>query len=215
MDAEQLLSQSPVIPVLVIKDIDSAVPLARALVAGGINVLEVTLRTPQGLEAIRRISEEVEGAIVGAGTVLNVNDLEQSLSAGSQFIFTPGLTPRLLDDGSQCGVPFIPGVTTPSDIMVGMESGLSVFKFFPAEAAGGVDMLKALSGPFAQAKFCPTGGINLINMSSYLQLSNVLSIGGSWITRDELIFSGAWEDITKLSGQAIELALSEKESGHD
>lgn len=202
---KQLLKQAPIVPVIAINDINNAVPLANALLAGGIPVLEVTLRTAHGLEAIRRIKGEVEGAIVGVGTVLNTQDLDNSVAAGSEFIITPGLTDKLLQAGLACGVPFMPAVATVSDLMRCLENGLDTLKFFPAEAMGGVKTLKAFAGPFPEVCFCPTGGIGLHNLADYLALPTVLTVGGSWVVPEKLIAEGDWSGITRLARDATEL----------
>lgn len=203
--ARQILKQAPVVPVITINKLESAVPLAKALMAGGIPVLEVTLRTAHGLEAIRLIKEQVPDAIVGAGTVLNETDLANAVAAGSEFIITPGLTDSLLQAGVNCGVPFMPGIATVSDLMRCREKGLDTLKFFPAEANGGAKALKAFAGPFADMAFCPTGGIGLNNLESYLALPSVLSVGGSWIVPDKLIDQGDWDGITTLAREACDL----------
>jgi len=171
---------APVIPVLVIEDLAHAVPLAEALVAGGLPVLEVTLRTPCALDAIRAM-KAVPGAVVGAGTVLNPAQLDAALAAGSEFIVSPGLTPALGQAAVASGVPFLPGTANAADIMLGMDLGLSRFKFFPAEASGGISALKAIAAPFGEARFCPTGGITLKTAPDWLALDAVLCVGGSWI----------------------------------
>ncbi|MDZ4306401.1 bifunctional 4-hydroxy-2-oxoglutarate aldolase/2-dehydro-3-deoxy-phosphogluconate aldolase [Allopontixanthobacter sp.] len=177
---ETIMRSAPVIPVIVIDDLDHAVPLAQALVAGGLNVLEVTLRTPQALDAIRAM-KQVEGAIVGAGTVINPKDLDAALEAGSEFIVSPGLTPLLAKAAIDRDVPFLPGIANAGDIMMGLDLGLTHFKFFPAMAAGGLPALKALAAPFGQCKFCPTGGISLANAPQWLAFDPVLCVGGSWV----------------------------------
>lgn len=177
---ETIMRAAPVIPVIVIEDLDHAVPLARALVAGGLPVLEVTLRTPQALDAIRAM-KQVEGAIVGAGTVTNPKELEAALDAGAEFIVSPGLTPALAQAAIQHDVPFLPGIANAGDIMMGLDLGLTHFKFFPAMAAGGLPALKALAAPFSQCKFCPTGGISLANAPDWLAFDPVLCVGGSWV----------------------------------
>ena len=201
----EILAMAPVVPVITITDVDQAVPLAKALIRGGIPVLEITLRTDQGLAAISRIKQEIEGAVVGAGTVTDGRELDQALAAGSEFIITPGLTPSLLAAGVACGVPFMPGVATVSELMACLEKGLRTLKFFPAEASGGAAALKAFSGPFPQVRFCPTGGIGPDNIASYLALNSVLSVGGSWITPDRLIAEQNWAAITDLAEQACAL----------
>ncbi len=171
---------APVIPVLVIEDAAHARPIAQALVAGGLFALEVTLRTPAALEVIREMST-VEGAIVGAGTVLNETDLRASLDAGARFIVSPGLTEPLGKAAIASGVPFLPGIANAGDIMRGLDLGLDHFKFFPAEASGGIAALKAIAAPFHRCRFCPTGGITLANAADWLTLDAVLCVGGSWI----------------------------------
>ncbi len=203
--AQEVLKQAPVVPVITINDLAEAVPLAKALVAGGIPVLEVTLRTEHGLAAIEKIKAEVPGAIVGAGTVLDIDDLNRVVAAGAEFIITPGLTDALLDAGVQCGVPFIPGVATVSDLMRCRNKGLRTVKFFPAEAAGGAKTLKAFGGPFGDMTFCPTGGVSLSNLESYLAVPSVLSVGGSWIVPEKDISAGNWEAITQLAKDACDM----------
>ena len=180
-DIASIMRTAPVIPVIVIEDIAHAVPLAEALVAGGLPVLEVTLRTPAALEAIRAM-RQVPGAIVGAGTVTNPAQLAQALDAGSQFIVSPGLTEPLGKAAIAAGIPFLPGIANAGDIMRGLDMGLTHFKFFPAMAAGGLPALKALAAPFAQCRFCPTGGIGLDNAAEWLAFDPVLCVGGSWVS---------------------------------
>jgi 2-dehydro-3-deoxyphosphogluconate aldolase/(4S)-4-hydroxy-2-oxoglutarate aldolase len=194
-----ILKQAPMVPVITINDPNTAVPLAKALKAGGLPVLEVTLRTPYGLEAITRIKNEVEGVVVGAGTVLSIVDLGNAVSAGSEFIVTPGLTDNLLAAGADCGVGFLPGIATVSELMRAMEKGITTLKFFPAEANGGAKALASFGGPFPEVRFCPTGGIGLTNMAGYLALRSVLSVGGSWVCPDKLIASSDWSAITALA----------------
>lgn len=180
MDIEALMRAAPVIPVIVVDDIAHAVPLAEALVAGGLPVLEVTLRTPAALDAIRAM-KAVKGAIVGAGTVTSPAQLEEALAAGAEFIVSPGLTEPLGRAAIASGVPFLPGIATAGDIMRGLDLGLAHFKFFPAIAAGGIPALKALAAPFGHARFCPTGGITRDNAADWLALDAVLCVGGSWV----------------------------------
>lgn len=179
-DIETIMRMAPVIPVLVVEEVAHAVPIAEALVAGGLPVLEVTLRTPAALEVIRAM-KRVPGAVVGAGTVLNPADLDASLQAGAEFIVSPGLTPRLAEAAVAAGVPFLPGTANAGDIMLGLDFGLSRFKFFPAEASGGIAALKAIAAPFGQARFCPTGGITQATAGNWLALDAVLCVGGSWL----------------------------------
>lgn len=175
-----IMKTAPVIPVIVVDQVEHAVPLARALVAGGLRVLEVTLRTPAALEAIRAM-KEVEGAIVGAGTVTNENELADAIEAGSEFIVSPGLTEPLGKAAIRANIPFLPGIADAGDIMRGLDLGLTHFKFFPAMAAGGLPALKALAAPFSQCRFCPTGGITLDNAREWLGFEPVLCVGGSWV----------------------------------
>lgn len=177
---DDLMRVAPVIPVIVIDDVEHAVPLAMALVAGGLRVLEVTLRTPAALEAITAM-KQVPGAIVGAGTVTNTAELDAALKAGSQFIVSPGLTEPLGKAAMASGVPFLPGIANAGDIMRGLDLGLTRFKFFPAMAAGGLPALKALAAPFGQCRFCPTGGIGVDNAAEWLAFDPVLCVGGSWV----------------------------------
>lgn len=177
---EAIMRTAPVIPVIVIENVADAVPMARALVAGGLRVLEVTLRTAAALEAITAM-KSVEGAIVGAGTVLNPADLEASIKAGAEFIVSPGLTPTLGKAAVESGIPFLPGTANAGDIMLGLEMGLKHFKFFPASTSGGIPALKALAGPFGDIKFCPTGGITLATAPEWLAVEPVLCVGGSWL----------------------------------
>lgn len=179
-DIETIMRTAPVIPVIVINDVADAVPMAQALVAGGLKVLEVTLRTPAALEAIA-LMKQVEGAIVGAGTVIDPATLDAALKAGSEFIVSPGLTQNLGKAAIESGIPFLPGTANAGDIMLGLDMGLTHFKFFPAMAAGGIPALKALSAPFGQCKFCPTGGVTLESAGNWLALDPVLCVGGSWM----------------------------------
>jgi 2-dehydro-3-deoxyphosphogluconate aldolase / (4S)-4-hydroxy-2-oxoglutarate aldolase len=179
-DVDAIMSLAPVIPVLIIDDVAHARPIAEALVAGGLPTLEVTLRTPAALGAIREMAK-VEGAVIGAGTVLNERDLEASVQAGARFIVSPGLTEPLSKRALACGIPFLPGIATAGDIMRGLDIGLSRFKFFPAVAAGGIPTLKALSFPFPRCRFCPTGGITQENAAEWLALKVVPCVGGSWL----------------------------------
>ncbi len=199
-----ILTLSPVIPVLSIKDPGQAIPLARALASGGLKVIEVTLRTPCALDAIRRIADEVEGACVGAGTVLTANDLDLAQGAGARFAVSPGATPALLAAAKSSGMPFLPGIATPSEIMAALEAGLDSLKFFPAEAAGGIAMLKAFSGPFPGVRFCPTGGIREETLASYLALDNVAAVGGTWLAPADLLANQEWDKIQSLAERALE-----------
>lgn len=179
-DIDRIMRLAPVIPVLVIEDAAHAVPIAQALVAGGLPVLEVTLRTAAALDVIK-VMKQVPGAIVGAGTVLNPRDLDAALEAGAEFIVSPGLTKKLGKAAVKSGVPFLPGTANAGDIMLGLDLGLTRFKFFPAEASGGIAALKAIAAPFGMARFCPTGGITQATAPDWLALDAVLCIGGSWL----------------------------------
>ncbi len=203
---KDILNAGPVMPVMVIQNLDDAVPLAKALVAGGIKVLEITLRTPVALEAIRLISQQVEGAIVGAGTITTPEQLRAAEEAGAVFAISPGLTPTLLAAAKNGTIALIPGIATLSELMLGMEYGLDHFKFFPAEAAGGIPMLKSIAGPVPHVTFCPTGGISPENYNSYLQLSNVACVGGSWLAPADVVKSKDWAKVTELAKQAIDRA---------
>ncbi|MFN7126426.1 keto-deoxy-phosphogluconate aldolase [Rhizobium sp. TH135] len=205
---EKLLSTlklQPVVPVLIIEDAKTAVPLARALVAGGLKAIEITLRTEAALEAVRLVAQEVEGAVVGAGTILNAAHYAAAVDAGSQFIVSPGTTQELLDVARQSDIPLLPGAATASEVMALREEGYKVLKFFPAEQAGGAAYLKALSSPLAGTLFCPTGGISLKNAMDYLSLPNVVCVGGSWVAPKELVSAGDWAGITKLASEAAAL----------
>ncbi|MDF0535900.1 bifunctional 4-hydroxy-2-oxoglutarate aldolase/2-dehydro-3-deoxy-phosphogluconate aldolase [Shewanella yunxiaonensis] len=198
-----IFALSPIIPVMVINKIEHAVPLAKALVAGGIRVLEVTLRTPCALDAISKIVAEVPEAVVGAGTILNETMLQQAEAAGAQFAITPGATEALLKAGKAGSIPLIPGVASISEIMEGLSQDYHYFKFFPAEASGGVKALKAFAGPLNDVHFCPTGGITPESYRQYLALPNVDCIGGSWIAPVEAMESGDWAHITALCQEAL------------
>lgn len=200
-----VLKLQPVVPVLVVNDAASAVPLARALVAGGLKAIEITLRTPAALEAIRLVANEVEGSVAGAGTILNAAQFDEAVEAGAQFIVSPGTTQELLDVAADSAVPLLPGAATASEVMVLREAGYKVLKFFPAEQAGGAAYLKALSSPLAGTLFCPTGGITLANAKEYLSLPNVVCVGGSWVAPKELVARGDWAGITRLAAEAAAL----------
>lgn len=195
----ELMQRAVVIPVLTIERVKDAVPLARALAAGGLNVLEVTLRTPVALEAIAAIAAEAPEAIVGSGTCLTPADVERSADAGAQFAVSPGLTPDLL---AAAAIPLLPGVATASELMAGLQAGLSAFKFFPAVQAGGAAMLKAWAGPFADVKFCPTGGIDAASAPTFLALPNVACVGGGWVAPKALVDASDWDAIRDLAAEA-------------
>lgn len=194
-----ILKRAPVIPVLTVHGPDDAVPLAQALVDGGLPVLEVTLRTGGALKAIEAIAHAVPDAIVGAGTVLSASQVEEARSAGSRFLVSPGSTLKLADAATHAGIPLLPGVATASEAMAMAELGYHVLKFFPAEPAGGVAYLKSLSAPLQHLMFCPTGGIDETKAKSYLALPNVVCVGGSWITPADAVKAGEWKRITELA----------------
>ena len=195
---------APVIPVLVIDDLMHAAKLAAALIAGGLPVLEVTLRTPVALEAIRRMAE-VPGGHVGAGTLLTPADVKAAKAAGATFGVSPGATDRILDACAEYDLPLLPGAATASEIMALLEKGYSVQKFFPAEQSGGAAFLKSIGAPIPQVKFCPTGGIGLKNARDYLNLSNILCVGGSWVAPKQAMEHGDWAAITQLAAEAVAL----------
>jgi 2-dehydro-3-deoxyphosphogluconate aldolase/(4S)-4-hydroxy-2-oxoglutarate aldolase len=203
IEPAEILSISPVVPVMVIKKLEQAVPLARALVAGGVKVLEITLRTNDAVDAITAISREVPDAVVGAGTVTTPEELNAVTEAGAVFAISPGLTPELLEAANNGRIALIPGISTISELMTGLSRGYSHFKFFPAEAAGGIKMLKSIAGPFPKVTFCPTGGISAANYRDYLKLANVACVGGSWIVPTEAVDKEDWERITALAREAV------------
>lgn len=202
---EAILKLAPVVPVLVIDEVATAVPLARALVAGGLKAIEVTFRTPAALESIRAIAAEVEGAHVGAGTVLTPAQVGQAVDAGCRFMVSPGASPDLLAAAEGCPVPLLPGAATASEAMALLERGYTFQKFFPAEPAGGVAYLKALAQPLAGVRFCPTGGISRDSAGRYLALPNVVCVGGSWVAPGDRVAEGAWKDIEALAFDATGL----------
>lgn len=206
LTALQLMLDSPVIPVIVLDDVGQAVPLARALLAGGIRMLEVTLRTPQALACIEAIARDVPEAVVGAGTVRSAADAQACAMAGARFAVSPGYTHAVGQACRDAGLPLLPGVATGSEIMAAQEDGLTELKFFPAMQAGGLAMLKAWSGPFADVRFCPTGGVTAANAPEFLALPNVLCVGGSWLTPAGTLARGNWSHVTALAYQASRLA---------
>jgi 2-dehydro-3-deoxyphosphogluconate aldolase / (4S)-4-hydroxy-2-oxoglutarate aldolase len=201
----ELMRVGPVVPVIVIDDLSHAVPLAHALVAGGVRVLEVTLRTPVGIRAIEAIAHEVPDAIVGAGTITRPHEFAQCIAAGACFGVSPGLTPALLEAASGCALPLLPGVMTPSEVIAAKASGYFELKLFPAQQAGGIGMLKALAGPFPDVTFCPTGGVTAATAPEFLALPNVACVGGSWLTPKDAIMAGDWTSITALARKAATL----------
>lgn len=204
-DATGVLTLTPVIPVVTIDDAAHAAPLARALLAGGIRTIEITLRTRAALDAIRAVAAEAPDMVVGAGTVLNETDLNAAIEAGARYALSPGGTPKLMKAARKLAVPFVPGVATSSEIMRGLDLGYTCFKLFPAEQLGGVSTLKALGAPLAAARFCPTGGVTVAKAREYLALPNVLCVGGSWIAPPDKIKAGDWAAIEAAAREAAAL----------
>ncbi len=205
MNTLDLVTHGPVIPVIVLDRVQDAVPLAQALVDGGVRVLEVTLRTPVALDCMRRIVREVPGAIVGAGTLRSAADVDAAVDAGCVFGVSPGYTPAIGEACARRGLPLLPGVATASEVMMAQADGLSFLKFFPAVAAGGIPMLKALAGPFPDVAFCPTGGITAQTAPQFLALPNVKVCGGTWLTPADAVAAGDWARITQLAREAAAL----------
>ncbi|MFE7612489.1 bifunctional 4-hydroxy-2-oxoglutarate aldolase/2-dehydro-3-deoxy-phosphogluconate aldolase [Streptomyces celluloflavus] len=203
--APSVLGLAPVIPVVVLHDAADAVPLARALVAGGLPAIEVTLRTPAALDAIRAIADEVPDAVIGAGTVLNPEQVDAARAAGSRFLVSPGWSPRLLGAMRDSGVPFLPGVSTASEVVTLLDEGITEMKFFPAEAAGGTAYLKSLAAPLPQVRFCPTGGIGLASAPAYLALPNVGCVGGTWMLPADALAAKDWGRVRELAREAAAL----------
>ncbi len=201
----EVLQISPIVPVVVIENIKDAVPLAQSLIEGGIPIIEVTLRSSCALEAIELIAKNVPKMHMGAGTILNPTQLEQAQNRGAEFLISPGLTIKLLEHAKKKDMPLIPGVSSSSEVMQALELGYNALKFFPAEYCGGVKLLNAFNGPFKGVKFCPTGGISADNMRSYLNLENVLCVGGSWLTPKDLVQNKEWDKITEICKRALAL----------
>ena len=200
-----LLSRVPVVPVVVVDDLAHAVPVARALVTGGLPVIELTLRTPVALDAIRAIAEEVPEILVGAGTVVSPGQAKEAADAGAEFLVSPGTTPALLAAMAGTGLPFLPGTATVSEVLAVLEAGFTEMKFFPAEASGGAPFLKSIASPVPAARFCPTGGITAATASSYLSLPNVGCVGGSWLTPADALAAGDWARVERLAADAAGL----------
>ena len=205
----EILAASPVMPVIVLDRVDDAVPLAEALVSGGIRVLEVTMRTPAAIECVRAIRAAVPGAIVGVGTITNIADMDSARAAGAMFGVSPGTTSALLSHAATNEFPFLPGTMTPSDVMLALDTGFTAMKLFPAKQAGGIEMLKALGGPFPQVLFCPTGGIDAESAPAYLALPNVACVGGSWLSPAALVAKKDWDEIRR---RAVAAALLKSET---
>ncbi len=205
LSIKQIMQKTRVIPVVVIDRIEDAVPLAAALVDGGLNVLEITLRTPMAIKAITEIKQALPQSIVGSGTVISIETMQASLNANVDFMVSPGTTPELLEAVKQNSAPLLPGAATPSEVMNLLNNGFDTMKFFPAAAAGGVNMLKSIGGPLPQVTFCPTGGVNLKNATEFLTLFNVACVGGTWMLDKQLIANKNWPEITRLAKQASQL----------
>jgi len=201
---EEIMSLSPIIPVIEINDVGKSIDLAHALISGGVNVLEITLRTDAALDAITLLAKELPEANIGAGTILSPVDLCRVRDAGATFALSPGSSQSVLERANNINFPLIPGVSTGSEIMQGMDLGYTHFKLFPATSVGGINLLKSFSGPFQQIHFCPTGGINESNYLDFLELDNVLCVGGSWIAPSKLVASGDFDKITKITASAVE-----------
>ena len=199
MTIAEICRLSPVVPVLIVEEVAHAAPLARALVAGGLRALEVTLRTPAALDAIRAMTDAAPDAVVGAGTLRTPGDVKAAVTAGARFGVSPGLSAAVLDAADEAGLPMLPGVATPSEAMAGAERGLEILKFFPAEANGGTPVLEAWASPLAGLVFCPTGGIGPRNAADYLALPNVICVGGSWVAPRDMVGSGDWDGITAIA----------------
>ncbi len=205
MSIENILTSAPVVPVVVIENLEDAVPLAKALYNGGLKALEITLRTPVAAEAVKLMKEAVPDAYVGTGTVIDKETFEASVAAGADFMVSPGVNDELLTLAKETDIPFLPGAATPSEVMNLASHGFKFLKFFPAEAAGGAPMLKSIGGPLPQVKFCPTGGISLATAPKYLALNNVMCVGGTWMLDKELIANKDWQAIEALAKQASEV----------
>lgn len=203
LSPKELFAMGPIVPVLVIENVEDALPIAEALLAADVRVLEVTLRTPSALGVIETIAKALPEAVVGAGTVTNRELLKRSSDAGAKFAISPGLTKDLLKAGNEGDIALIPGISSISELMDGIDYGYDHFKFFPAEASGGVKAIQSIGGPFPNIKFCPTGGININNVNNYLALKNVACCGGSWLVSDKIVKEKDWTQITKLATDAI------------
>ncbi len=204
MNTLEIMKISPIIPVIVLEDENDALPLAEALLDGGINIMEITLRTDAGLKAIEKIAKKLPSINVGAGTVCNIMDLKNSINAGANFVFSPGINDELIQGCLRYNIPFIPGVSSATEVMFARNRGIKQCKLFPAISSGGIKHLKALAGPFHDTSFCPTGGINKDNFKDFLSLKNVLCVGGSWIVPKDKIQNKNFKAITKLCKEALE-----------
>jgi len=206
MSIKRILQAAPIIPIITVHDLDHIIPLTKAIIAGGISTLEVTLRTPLALDAIAQIELEFPKAVIGVGTVTNVEHIEDIQSLGISFAVSPGINSSLIDTAKKAEMPYLPAVATPSDILIAREHYLTELKFYPAKHAGGIKMLKQYAAVFPDIRFCATGGINNKNLNEYLSLPNVISVGGSWLAPQDLIAAGEWGKITALVKEAVNLA---------
>ncbi|WP_440876871.1 bifunctional 4-hydroxy-2-oxoglutarate aldolase/2-dehydro-3-deoxy-phosphogluconate aldolase [Thalassotalea sp. PLHSN55] len=203
LSPKEIFAMGPIVPVLVIKKVEDALPIAEALLEANVKVLEVTLRTPAALDVIKEIATKLPEAVVGSGTVTNRLQLQQSIDAGSKFAISPGLTKDLLQAGNEGNTALIPGISSISELMDAIDYGYDHVKFFPAEASGGVKAIQSIGGPFPDIRFCPTGGININNIRNYLALPNVACCGGSWLVSDEIVENKNWSEITRLAKEAL------------
>jgi 2-dehydro-3-deoxyphosphogluconate aldolase/(4S)-4-hydroxy-2-oxoglutarate aldolase len=210
LNGKEVLEISPIVPVIALDNIEDALPLAKALQKGGINIMEITLRTKTGLKAIKLISEELPSMNVGAGTVCNKKDLEDSIKNGAQFVFSPGINEELIQSAKDNDIALIPGVSNASEVMLAQNNNITCCKLFPASLVGGVDILKAFQGPFSKMNFCPTGGVSINNMNDFLDLSNVLCVGGSWLVPKNLLEEKRFEEITSIARASIEKISTKK-----
>ncbi len=210
MTAEEVMNLSPIVPVIALENKEDALPLAKALLEGGINIMEITLRTEAGLKSIEIISKALPQMHVGAGTVLNTSDFKRAVVHGAEFVFSPGISEALMQTSKELNIAFIPGVATASEVMLAKNNGFEHCKLFPATLAGGTAILKAFSGPFASMRFCPTGGVNLNNVNDFLSLDNVLCAGGSWIVPKQAMKEKNFQEITKLCIEAINTIKGKK-----
>ena len=203
LTANEVFTKSPIVPVVVVDKVEDTLNLAKALRDGGISIMEITLRTAEGLKAIELIRKELPDMLVGSGTVCTPQDYRDSVNSGAQFAFSPGITNSLIEEYKNQSIPFIPGIATSSEVMLARENGLTHCKLFPATLVGGVEMLKAFGGPFPDMKFCPTGGVNLKNLNDFLSLSNVLCVGGSWVSSSSLIKEKKFNEITQIAKESL------------
>lgn len=211
MTAKEVMEISPIVPVIALDNVEDALALAEALLEGGISIMEITLRTKAGLKAIEAIAKSIPQMNVGAGTVLNASDFQQAVDHGAQFVFSPGISEALMQTSKELDIALIPGVATASEVMLAKNNGFEHCKLFPATLAGGVEALKAFSGPFASMRFCPTGGVNLKNVNDFLSLSNVVCVGGSWIVPKAAMDKKHFHEITRLCKEAMDIIKLKRE----